>query len=162
MGSDLYIRSIYNKNQKKYEPSFYRWVKKRDALDDKGDKDGAEKAQKKVHFYHELMYSEGYFRDSYNNSSLFQMMGLSWWVDMKSFIIDGQMSPEHARELKKLIAVRQTYFIENLKDKAQEFSAKSVGESEKDIKEYFIKKYFAFNTFLDCAIALNEPIDCSI
>lgn len=92
MGADLYIKSISNKMQAKYDPLFWAAVEKRNDLQKMGFKAEAEKAQKEVTKYSDLMSSEGYFRDSYNGTALFAYLyltdengkedTLSWWRDI--------------------------------------------------------------------------------
>ncbi len=80
MGADLYIEKINKPIQEKYEPPFEAAVRRRDSLP-RGSKE-AEAAQAEVTKYYDLMFSEGYFRDSYNVTCLLNWLGLSWWQDV--------------------------------------------------------------------------------
>jgi hypothetical protein len=44
------------------------------------------------------VYERGYYRDSYNNSNLLWLFGLSWWEDVLGVLTgkDGKMSPRNA------------------------------------------------------------------
>jgi hypothetical protein len=152
MGADLYIESIFDKNKEKYEPLFQAAVQKRDAFP--GRSEAAEETQSDVEKYYNLMYSEGYFRDSYNDSSLLWTLGLSWWVDVSNKYIDdeGYISVESARKLISLI--EPLPFMK--------FPEPVDGESEDDLRKYFTEKKEKFLTFLRTAVKLNEKIYASV
>lgn len=76
MGADLYIEKIHQPLLEKYQPLFDEAVRQRDALP--RDSKEAKAAQRKVTRYYDLMYSDGYFRDSYNVTSVLWRLGLSW------------------------------------------------------------------------------------
>jgi len=58
-------------------------VRHRDSLDRQLQTKAAEEAQEKVmKLYDEMYPDDAYFRDSYNISSLFWRLGLSWWKDV--------------------------------------------------------------------------------
>lgn len=92
MGADLYIKSVSEKMRAKYDPMFYAAVEKRNNLQRMGRKAEADEVQKEVTKYYDLANSEGYFRDSYNGTALFQYLyltdesgkedTLSWWQDI--------------------------------------------------------------------------------
>lgn len=67
MGADLYLDSLHQPQCGRYEPRFERWMQKRDQAQSATDRD---KAQRQVAYYYDKMYERGYFRDSYNSSSL--------------------------------------------------------------------------------------------
>ncbi|MHA2022796.1 MAG: hypothetical protein ACTSWQ_03955 [Candidatus Thorarchaeota archaeon] len=84
MGADLYIKKSTKKANEKYHPLFDKAVEKRNAA--KTDKQN-EKWQKKVTEYYNAMYpDEGYFRDSYNATSVLWTLGLSWWEDVAKIL----------------------------------------------------------------------------
>jgi hypothetical protein len=74
MGADLYIENIHYPLMRKYEPLFESAVRRRDSSPPKSKE--AEAAQRDVTKYYDLMYSEGYFRDSYNATSVLWRLGL--------------------------------------------------------------------------------------
>lgn len=107
MGADLYIDSLCKARRDKYSEKFKEAVASRDRYCKeleclRGKRDRATKnpyvlsvtekinlytelveaAQKEVERYESLMFgSPGYFRDSYNGTSVLHPLGLSWWKD---------------------------------------------------------------------------------
>lgn len=85
MGADLYINEVYRKTEAKYSPLFNDAVKKRNNAKNEIEK---AKFQKEVDTCYNLMQGEGYFRDSYNSTSILNRLeisegdGLSWWRDI--------------------------------------------------------------------------------
>lgn len=79
MGADIYLNSVYQKNHDLYQPLFREAVDERNRLNRLGDTAEAEEMQKLVDEYYDKMYEQGYFRDSYNSTSLMWLLGLSWW-----------------------------------------------------------------------------------
>jgi hypothetical protein len=78
MGADLYIEDIHIPLLKRYEPLFEAAVRRRDQCQP-GSQEAAA-AQAEVIKYYDLMFSAGYFRDSYNATSVLWRLGLSWWT----------------------------------------------------------------------------------
>ena len=148
MGADLYLYSLHNVCEEKYKPLFDKWVKTRDEATSDEAKD---KAQKKVSFYYDAMMSDGYFRDSYNNSSLFWQYELSWWSDLGEMLDkEGYLAVDECKKLLAMLEENNETFEEN------------VGKLDLEAREYFIKKDITFKNFLKQAIELDEPIYCSI
>jgi hypothetical protein len=168
MGADLYIRKLYEPNRAKYEPLFDKWVKKRDEAKTEKEK---EKARAKTDLYYEKMYSDGYFRDSYNCTSLMWQYDLSWWSDMGNGvrIKGGEMAPGACKKLLTDLDARKSVFEANLAllaagkarhfDYADDYKTK---EGRQRWVAFFIQKDEQFKKFLRKAIELNSPIDCSI
>ncbi len=88
MGADLYIDSIVNKAKAEHQPKFDDAVAKRDAKltelagtprtpETKAEVDALQKVVNE--HYHAMYPDNGYFRDSYNHSSLFWQIDFSWW-----------------------------------------------------------------------------------
>lgn len=120
-------------------------------------------AQRLVTKYYDLMFSKGYFRDSYNPSSLFWVLGLSWWAERsgkgRSGLINRQgcMMP---RSAKKLLARVQGVAVPKLPaDWAQKNHCEGTTESW---QKYFIEKKKVFEAFLQEAIDAKQPIECSV
>jgi hypothetical protein len=74
-----------------FEPQHTRWSKefdeavaRRDGLPE--DSAARNEAQEDVERLYEKMYEEGYFRDSYNASSVLWPLGLSWWTDVGALL----------------------------------------------------------------------------
>lgn len=101
MGADLYIQSISDKAREKYSPMFDAAVKRRNDAQKAGNSKRAEAIQKEVEMYHDKMYpEEGYFRDSYNGTSLFRLLDQSWWQDLGPMLNKkGELSPTKAKKL---------------------------------------------------------------
>jgi hypothetical protein len=147
MGADLYLIKKYKKQKEKYEPLFNEAVKKRDNAPDHLK----DKAQEKVNEYYYLMYSEGYFRDSYNDSNLLWQFGLDYWNWFGDLLDENSnLTPDQAQIV-----------LDSLKQNENIFESKLIEISEENQK-YFRDKYSQFKTFLTEAITTNEPISCSI
>lgn len=158
MGADLYIRVLSRKCQSKNTRNFRRWVAKRDsAVDDTRKKE----CQDKVSLYHDKMYERGYFRDSYNSSSLMWRLGLSWGKDICKMLDDkGNLTVEKAQELRDIVAGLPIKYatLQELKDGHCNVDSPS---AEKEWNDYYNKKKQDFLDFLDEAIRLRQPIYCS-
>lgn len=74
MGADLFIRKITEPARKAHEPAFKAAVAARDA--GTGTQEAVDAAYAKIY------PDDGYFRDSYNATSVLNRMGLSWWQDV--------------------------------------------------------------------------------
>lgn len=152
MGADLYIDSVYQANMKKYNPLFEAAARARNEA--KHDKKLEADLQKIVTYFYEKTMSEGYFRDSYNDSSLFKTLDLSWWQLSREGVINkkGKLMPTKAKALLKIIESKDEMKLPK-------------GDSEwsdDEIKEYFEEKKARFIAFLKQAIELKEPIECSV
>ena len=151
MGADLYIEKIYDENEAKYRPLFYEAVKKRDEANDGVEKD---RSQKEVEKYYEKMNEVGYFRDSYNNSSLFWKLGLSWW-GCKLISKHGYISVANAKKLKKIVEAAPAIVI-------TDEQAKGWSNTRAEVQEYFDEKRTRFVEFLDTAINAKQKIRASV
>ena len=161
MGADLYIRSLSEPAKAKYQPLFDKAVKARDSLKD-GDP-RKDKAQEKVNKYYNLMYSEGYYRDSYNVTSVMWCMDLSWWQDVGKLLNKkSELSPTKAKKLLKMVWEREVKpaTAEEIKEK---YGTVDDGEnSPEKWLECWQRQRLELIAFLQEAIRLNEPIYCSI
>ena len=160
MGADLYIQLTYKKQRDKYEPAFYEWARKRDeAVDEEAEK----VCQEKVTYYHNKMNDEaGYFRDSYNNSNLLNLFGISYWGNFNEYLDKGGvLTPANAQALLDDLAKREDTFTANLKTRIDEILAIDKTETKAKLRKYFISKYFQFQRFLQTAIKLQSNIECS-
>ena len=149
MGADLYIKSLHDASQAKYRPLFEAACAERD----KHDRDSleAKAAQKDVREYCELMHGAGYFRDSYNSTSIMWRYGLSWGQSDGLIDEEGMMSPTSAKALLEML---ESY---NMK----EVTAEEFPDDLEGWRSYFETKATLFKNFLRRAIELNEPIVCS-
>ena len=149
MGADLYIQSLF-------QPNSQRWEKELEAAEKfcaslpEGRAEW-QKAQERIfECWHEL-YSQGYFRDSYNDLCLLWKFGLSWWNDVIPMLDDGYlMSVIAAERLLAMLSEREEAFEERLE---------SLSDEE---QQDFRTRYIELRQFLNQAIAMEEPIDCSL
>lgn len=79
MGADIYLNSVYKANHAIWQPLFNEAVEERDRLQALGDTAEAKEMQTLVEEYYDKMYERGYFRDSYNSTSLMWLLDMSWW-----------------------------------------------------------------------------------
>lgn len=95
---------------------------------------------------------EGYFRDSYNNSSLFWQFGLSWWQLLKDELC---LKPADCEALLADMQSKEATFKKNIR---------AYPKKSKELidREYFIDKYARFRAFLNQAITENRLIYCSV
>ena len=165
MGADLYINSVFEPNNKKYTPQFDAAVSKRNSVT-KHDSKEAEAAQKRVDKYFDLMYGKGYFRDSYNSTSLLWRLDLSWWSDVGDMLDEeGDLSPAKAHLFLEMLESRSIAPITKKELEEYDGNGKSKKVSQKQVdewNEYYINKKKKLIAFLKLAIKLNEPIHCSI
>jgi hypothetical protein len=100
---------------------------------------------------HDTDEQDGYFRDSYNGWDVLWQFGLSWWNDVLP-LLDSQssLSVEKILALLALLDERQSQFDDNMTERAE------------DDRSYFQQKARELRGFLQQAIELNEPIDCSL
>lgn len=182
MGADLYIRSLHDAAEAQYKPIFGAAVKARDEYAEankatlKHDREtGAildpeyDKLQAVVHEAYENMYEKngGYFRDSYNTTSLFWMIGLSWW---KNDYIEDAPDEEAYPTISVAQAARLLEEVETKEITPTMVAAMLEKEKERvgdpnDLSgwtTYFQEKRERFIAFLKRAIALNEPIQASV
>lgn len=162
MGADLYIRSLFNKCKEEHEEYFRTACFVRDALP-RGTK-VADQAQELVSYFSDKMYESGYFRDSYNSSSLFRQLDLSWWQDLPGYTEndpDGipRLMPDGARKLLLEVQSRKIPDLQTFKAKNAEWLGRNEDSPEK-WHQYFVEKQERFIKFLETAIELDEPIEC--
>ena len=157
MGADLYMGKLFRENYDKHRGPFDKAIEERKTAGTDKERDVA---QERVEELHDRMYSLGYFRDSYNPSSLFLKLELSWWEDFPKFTdvkdVNGLrevsvLTPKGAKALKEVI---------NSEDKKEKFF-KNIESEDKQGQEYFIEKYKELNAFLDTAIEKNIDVECS-
>jgi hypothetical protein len=162
MGADIYLSSVFEPQRKKAERNFDSWVKKRDALPPGPARD---KAQEKVEAAYDAMYSKGYFRDSYNGSSLFWALGLSWWgLSEELCDKDGNLPVENAKVL--LDRLRNTSVEAVFPDWEQKQRAEGWKFKAPDTPDawlqHFKDKKARLEDLLEQSIELNEPLRWSV
>jgi hypothetical protein len=149
MGADLYIPPLFQQQRKQWEPPFEEAVRKRDRL--KSGSQEHRQAQALVEQCYDMLYEQGYFRDSYNDWNLLWKFGLSWWEDVIPMLDDDyQLSVAEVHNLLNMLKQRETVFELKL----------AVLPAEE--QPYFRDRYAALQWFLNQAIELNTPVDVSL
>lgn len=101
----------------------------------------------------------GYFRDSYNGTSLFSMLGLSWWRDVHTE--DGYLPIREIQRMREEIEARpMDVALENLLGRGC-----TVDEGENSVeawRKFFDDKRRRLLDFFDKALELREPIRASL
>jgi len=107
-----------------------------------------------------LKSTKGYFRDSYNDSSLFGVLGLSWWrmADKGSIDSNGLMQVPDMVELKQTLD-GTTITRDMLNTHAPYLMG--VG-NDQDLIFFFTGKKTELSNLLEEAIKRNEPLYCSV
>jgi hypothetical protein len=160
MGADIYLNSIADRARNMYKPLFDDAVKRRDLAKTEGMK---AEWQAKVEKYFDAMHPEdGYFRDSYNASSVFQVMDLSWW-ELGDKLLDetAHLPVDKAKELLAMIEQRPISY----ERVTAHYEQHDLHESKQSIDEwfkYFVTKREKFMALLRKSIELNEPLLWSI
>jgi hypothetical protein len=171
MGADLYIKKIFDENNKKYEPFFYSAIDLRDSFGRDSVDPLAKKAQEIVSYFHEKMYDVGYFRDSYNGTALLFLLNLSWWKDVGPLVNkSGNISGKNLKAFRELIALRWAEYQKDINDDAKLLEhlkehGCAIDDSENSVavwREFFTNKYNNLVELIDTAIKVRTPILASI
>lgn len=158
MGADIYLKSVSDKARAVWEPKLAAAAKIRDEADARGDKAGAEKAQAEVSEAYDAMFSdEGYYRDSYNRTSLFYFVGLSWWNDVK-LNKKSCLSLREAKKLRNRLAEADI----SLATVAPYHKEHGLQDTVLDWVKYLKEKRERLIKMLDRSIELKEPLYCSV
>ena len=167
MGADLYINKIYQENLEKYEPLFNEAVKKRNAIAENSP--AHDVAQKEVTKYYDLMYSKGYFRDSYNGSALFRYLildnaRLSWWKDIVPLQNDnGEIQGEKLMEFLTIILASDFVLPTREQLRENHCQVDDIGpNSLEGWHQYLIEKRERLIDFICLAIESKLSIDASL
>lgn len=118
--------------------------------------------QGKVSELYEKMYDcDLYFRDSYNATSVFWQLGLSWWNDLEDHVDDEYvLHPEGAKALLEIVESREIPAAEDLN--LQHAADTDTPEGLEKWRDYFIEKKERFVAFLKKAINEDRTIACSV
>ena len=161
MGADLYIRKITDPARAKYQPLFEEAAEKRDNAKSKKQK---KIWQAKIDEFFEAMYpADGYFRDSYNSSSVLWTLGLSWWEDCDKLLNkNGNLSGKNLSLFIEMIENAEQYLPteEELKERGLDLTKE--GNSLKDWHDYYTKKREKLLEFLKSAKKNKWAVTCSI
>ena len=174
MGADIYLSSKFDKNfdevQKEIDEvkRLFESTSKQTLLD-VADGEDEDKLMEALRPLFDKQYSIGYFRDSYNSSSLLGQLGLSWWQDISPRLEDCYLPVEDCKWL--LDEINNNRLGENPREEPVmskilslfgSNASESAVELDAERLEYFVKKKIAFSNLLKDAIELNEPLYCSI
>ena len=165
MGADLYIDSIQDKLRGKYWPLFMDAVNRRDSF--LQDHEERKIWQEKVEKYFAKMYSKGYFRDSYNATSLFDILDLSWWkiTDDKNIYTNGFITLKGCKKILKMIETRKLPSRAAMEKYLLRNADIVVDDNKNSLKEWrkmFIQKKRNLINLLKTAIKLKEQVRCSV
>ncbi len=149
MGADLYIARLFDENHAKWKKRFDDAVLRRDAL--KQGTPEYERAQARLGRYFDKLHEQGYFRDPYNYWELLCQFDLSWWQDVIPMLNKHRcLSVGKSRQL-----------LTRLKEQEPTFEQNIAGLSATD-QDYFKAQYQRLQQFLNQAIELGQPIECSL
>ena len=164
MGADLYIKSLSEACHKRYYPLFEEAVERRNALREQGKGEEADLAQRDVIKFSNLVDSEGYFRDSYNATSLSQVLGFSWWRDVIPMLNKkDHLPPTRVKKFLELVESRDLPFLNKAFLEAMGCQVDAKGDdSVMGWNQYFLEKRTRLIAFLKKAIELKEPVECSL
>ena len=166
MGADLYIKSIYDPFNDEFNARLKPVLAKRDSL---GNGTPAFQAYQEVtveplleEYYGQDPTVNGYFRDSYNSTSVLGFLGLSWWNDFKPNTKSEYTPTACKRFIRKLTAAQEPTVQEWA---AREYTRVILDEGENSPEswlQYFRDKRRNLIRFFELAIDLNEPIEASV
>lgn len=183
MGADLYIRSLNDAAEAQYKPLFEAACTARDSYAERNEvirnRETGEftdpeylKLQAVVHEAYENMYEKngGYFRDSYNSTSLFWLLDLSWW-NSDAITQDGDDDDDDAYPVITVASAARLLDEIEAKEVTAAMVAAMLEKNRERVGDpsdlagwttYFQEKRERFIAFLKRAIALNEPIQASV
>jgi hypothetical protein len=139
------------------------------AAAEKRDKAGrgtpeAEAAQKEVSEAMDKMYAGGYYRDSYNATNCLNRVGLSWWADVVPLCRkkDGRMGLRNLKKFRNMVAKAPLKPVTREQLLANHATVDDGENSVEAWNKYYADGIKELIAFLDKAIELKEPIDCSL
>lgn len=177
MGADLYIEPIYTEHKAEHQPAWDKAVELRDlhmkehncsliwnmdgTIDTKKTCAILGKLQAAVEAADNVLFQDnpGYFRDSYNNSSIFWRLGRSWWRDTGTWLNkDNNMSPRRAKNF--LVQIKALPIKAVTKD--EEWASKMAKKQIDEWNTYFVEKKARFEAFLQRAVDAKQYIHFSV
>lgn len=165
MGADLYIDKLYNNGLAERERAFSAARAARDKAKAEGRPAAEiEMLQHAVEAAHGAIYNNpGYFRDSYNGTSVAWLMGLSWWRDVIPMLNkEGQLTPGKAKLLLERVRAAEVRFRTEEELKADHCAVDDGDNSPESWHKAKLEHKAELVAFLERAIELNEPIACSL
>lgn len=186
MGADIYLMSVYEKQNAEWEPKFRAacavrdevWERRRQYQDDGQPvpeelQAEYEAAQAVVNEAFDQMYAKGYYRDSYNSGNSMWPFGLSYWEEIDSWRrkSDGKMGLRGMRKWLKYLEDngRRVLTEEHVRNHLTEREIRFTEDDEsdgnfstlKDWLNYYKGCYEDLTSLLRQAIELKEPLVCS-
>lgn len=172
MGADIYLNSKFEKNYEEVQKeideleALFKSTHKQTLLDVADDEE--DKLFELTRPLLDKQYSVGYFRDSYNSSSLLSQLGLSWSSDIISKLNEeSYLSVEDCKWF--LYEINNRRIGESpIEEPVMSSLFNALGLEKSDVEldaekiEYFVKKKSMLVNLLLDAIELNEPLYCSI
>jgi hypothetical protein len=105
---------------------------------------------------------DGYFRDSYNGTSVLWTLGLSWWQDVTPLLNEeGELGGKNLKKFRDMVlnAKQEMPTESKLKEMYCKIDAEETLESWHN---YYTDKREKLLAFLNRAIELNSSIDASL
>lgn len=183
MGADLYIEKIHREFEAEWRPRMEEaWRIRDDAMtayqkrygrevprDAEGKIDLPEQAAANAIFdemYDRPVEEVGYYRDSYNASSVMWKLGLSWWNladpdEPRPFraIVNGRITARRALKLLNHIRSLPPFTIEGLR---AELKGVWEQETDEEVLRYFNAQRARLERFLMLAVESKEGIRASV
>lgn len=165
MGADLYIHEIFKPNYNRRCEEYIKLEEERKRLSaqDEVDEAAVKQIDKEIHKVYDAMYSEGYFRDSYNPSSVMWCMKLSWWRDVLPLLDDsGRLVGENIHKLIDMINSAGFCVPSTIED-LNVMNLSTDGEDPVgEWNDYYKAKREKLLNFLKAATELGLPVHCSL
>ena len=106
----------------------------------------------------------GYFRDSYNATSVLWTLSLSWWRDVLPLLDSAsELTGRNLRHFRRQVATATQHLPNADELRAMELSVEQTGFRTVDgLHRYYVRKRKQLLKFLDFAIAHHSAITCSL
>jgi hypothetical protein len=106
--------------------------------------------------------NEGYFRDSYNGTSVMWTLELSWWADITPMLDDeGYLKGEQLAKFRSMVS-EPVQILPSRSELESNFCMIDGENTLESWNEYFIQKRQNLVEFVDRAIAADSRILCSL
>lgn len=102
-----------------------------------------------------------YFRDAYNDGSLFSVLGLSWWADVFPLCDQGYLSIENAKKVKAMLLDNQVT-MEKVLEKYRDLTMASHAAYCTAVWGRYAMEWKKLLDIIDQSIESNIPLVCSL